>query len=373
MTRPDPIALTTELIKFKTINPPGNEREVAEFLGSLLADYNFDIRYHALEENRLNLIAEKGLSSSRPPIVFTGHLDVVPLGAAPWSVDPFSGKIKDGKLYGRGSTDMKSGVAAMVCAAIEAFGQEGPEGGIRLIITAGEEIGCHGARDLYEKKVDIGEARSLVVGEPTSNLPYIGHKGGIVMNASSTGKTAHSSMPHLGDNAIYKAAKAISTIEQLSFDVPEDPLLGKATINVGMIKGGLNFNSVPDSAEFTIDIRSTPQQSNEAFLEQLKKAIGDDIQLKPYVNLQAVFSSETDDFIKMVHKICSAELGEDIPVRAIAYLTDASVLQPWYNNVPTVILGPGEPEMAHQTDEFCYTDKITQCTKLYYNIIMDKT
>jgi succinyl-diaminopimelate desuccinylase len=371
MEIPDPVFLTQELIKYQTINPPGDEKEVAEFLGNILSNFGFDVKYPELDKNRLNIIAEKGLSASRPPIVFTGHTDVVPLGASPWTVDPFSAEIKDGKLYGRGSSDMKSGVAAMVCAAIKAFETGEPEGGIRLLITAGEEIGCHGARYLCESGYDIGGARALVVGEPTFNKPYIGHKGGLFMNAVSTGVTAHSSMPHLGDNAIYKVARAISAIEDFKFDVEEDELLGYPTINVGVVKGGLNFNSVPDRAEFTIDIRSTPKINNDDLLRQLKQAVGEELKLEPFVNLGAVSSKATDEFIEMVYEEYFKQTGEKAPARAIAYLTDASVLQPWYNNVPTVILGPGEPEMAHQTDEYCYVGKIKECVNLYYNIIFD--
>ena len=371
MQIPDPVLLTQELLKYQTINPPGNEKEVAEFLGKILSGFGFDVQYPELDKNRLNVIAEKGLSDSRPPIVFTGHTDVVPLGAKPWSVDPFSAEIKDGKLYGRGSSDMKSGVAAMVVAAIRAFENDGPEGGVRLLITAGEEIGCQGARELCENDYNIGEARGLIVGEPTSNKPYIGHKGGLFMNASCTGVTAHSSMPHLGDNAIYKVAKAISAIEKLKFNVEKDDLLGYPTINVGVVKGGLNFNSVPDRAEFTIDIRSTPKLDNEGLLKQLKEAIGNEVTLEPFVDLGPVASDPGDPFVQMVHAEYSKLLDKEAPSRAIAYLTDGSVLQPWYNNVPTVILGPGEAEMAHQTDEFCYVDKIKECTELYYNIIFD--
>jgi succinyl-diaminopimelate desuccinylase len=371
MKVPDPIQLTQELIRYQTINPPGNEKEIAEYLGKILADFGFDVRYPELGKNRLNIIAEKGLSASRPPIVFTGHTDVVPLGGSPWTVDPFFAEIKDGKLYGRGSSDMKSGVAAMVCAAIMAFENGEPEGGVRLLITAGEEIGCQGARELCENGYNIGKARGLVIGEPTSNKPFIGHKGGLFMNAYCTGITVHSSMPHLGDNAIYKAARAISAIESLKFDVEEDSLLGYPTINVGVVKGGLNFNSVPDRAEFTIDIRSTPKLSNEGLMQQLKKAIGEEINLETFVNLGAVATEATDPFIQMVNKEFTKLSGDEAPARAIAYLTDASVLQPWYDNVSTVILGPGEAEMAHQTDEYCYVDKINECVKLYYNIIFD--
>ena len=115
---PNPLELTRALVAFNTINPPGNERSCAEHLGHLLEAGGFSISYHEFADTRTSLVARIGGSSDTKPLCFTGHLDVVPLGGAPWSVDPFAGEIDDGKLYGRGTSDMKSGVAAFVVAAI---------------------------------------------------------------------------------------------------------------------------------------------------------------------------------------------------------------------------------------------------------------
>ncbi len=246
----DVLKLTKKLIAMDTVNPPGNEYVAAKFVGRLLAENGFKVEYVPFEENRIHVIAEKGLSKDLAPIVFTGHFDTVPLGTRKWSVDPFGGEVKNGKLYGRGSSDMKGGVAAIVLAAIRAFTLGSPVEGIRLVLTAGEELGCQGAKDLVKTYSGLGEASGIVVGEPTANIPAIGHKGGLYLNLSATGVTAHSSMPHLGENAIYKVARAISKIEQFDFGVEEDPLLGFPTVNVGKVFGGQNINSVPDSADF---------------------------------------------------------------------------------------------------------------------------
>ena len=174
----DVIALTQELIKFNTINPPGNEEEIAKYVGNILAEHGFIVDYPQYSKGRLNVIATKGLSENISPIVLTGHLDVVPLGAAEWKTSPLDPIIRDNKLYGRGATDMKAGVAAMIVAAIESFDLEHPVGGVKLIFTANEELGCHGAQHLRDSGYDIGSASAIIVGEPTSNVPYIGHKGG---------------------------------------------------------------------------------------------------------------------------------------------------------------------------------------------------
>src|ERR1700733_697863 len=148
-----PIELTQALIRFETINPPGNETPCARHLGRILESAGFQTRYFEMGENRENLIAEIGGGGGKLPICFTGHTDVVPLGAAPWSVAPFGGEIADAKIYGRGSTDMKGGVAAFVSAAVKLAPRLANTPGIVLVITAGEERGCEGANFLVRQGV----------------------------------------------------------------------------------------------------------------------------------------------------------------------------------------------------------------------------
>ena len=366
----DIISLTRKLLSFNTVNPPGNEEEIAKFVGGMLANQGFKIEYPVFEDNRLHLIAEKGLSSKRPPIVLSGHFDTVPLGNKSWSVDPFKGEVNDGKIWGRGSSDMKGGLAAMILASIEAFIETPPEGGIRLIFSAGEEPGCQGVSKLVKEMKGLGEASAIIVGEPTANLPVTGHKGALYLKAITSGKTAHSSMPELGVNAIYKAARSIMKIMDFNFEAEPDPLLGYPTINVGTISGGMNINSIPDHAEFTIDIRSTTKVDHSKILNKLTREIGDETVIETLVDLNPVFTSESDPFVQIVYEVCKDEIeGNGFP-RTLPYLTDGAVLQRFYNNVPTVILGPGQPEMAHQTDEFCYTNKLEQAVIIYKNIIL---
>lgn len=367
----DVLALTRKLISFNTINPPGNEAPMAEFIGNLLSDNGFTVDYPGYGENRKHLIAGKGIPLSGNPLVLSGHFDVVPLGAQKWSFDPFRSEIKGDRLYGRGSSDMKSGLAAMICAAIEVPEKMLPENGIRFIFTAGEELGCEGAQDLVKMPVDLGKASAVVVGEPTSNIPSIGHKGAVFLNAVSSGKTAHSSMPELGINAIYKAARAVLKIEKFRFNAGKDTLLGLPTINVGKFSGGLNINSVPDHAEFTIDLRTTPRVNHDKILKRLGKELGDDIILKKLVDLPPVSNRQDDPFVKMAVNICKSENIKFTRLKALPYLTDGSVLQNYYGNIPTIILGPGQPEMAHQTDEYCFISHIEKAVRIYKSIIIN--
>ena len=147
---------------------------------------------------------------------------------------------------------MKSGVAAFCVAATALANKLTGTPGVVLVITAGEEIGCAGAFDLARQKGVLGEAGAMVVAEPSSNRPLVGHKGALWLNAHTKGVTAHGSMPEEGDNAIYKAARVISKLEDFDFNVARHEMLGAPTLNVGTVHGGININSVPGLQQQTL-------------------------------------------------------------------------------------------------------------------------
>lgn len=371
MSLPEAIHLTRRLISINTINPPGNEALAARVVGNLLSVNGFHVDYVGYGENRQHLVAWKGLSPGASPVVLTGHFDTVPLGAVPWTTGPFDGEIRDGRIYGRGSSDMKGGLSAMVTAAIRAFDLGTPEGGVMLLLTAGEETGCQGAKHLTENYCFPAKASGIIVGEPTANVPATGHKGGLYLRLTTAGITAHSSMPHLGDNAIYKAARAILKAERFRFYEKNDPLLGLPTLNVGKMEGGINLNSVPDHAEFTIDMRTTSRSNHARLLDRLVKILGSEVTIEKLVDLQAVSSDEADPFVQMVYAACGIQPGTAGFPKSLPYLTDGAVLQPAFKGVPTLILGPGLPQMAHQTDEYCLTDDILRAVEIYTDIILN--
>jgi len=366
--RPDALELTRQLLRFNTINPPGQERPCAEHLGRLLEGGGFAVAYHAFAEGRTSLIARLEGTGAKAPLCFTGHIDTVPLGAQPWSKDPFAGEIGDGRLYGRGSSDMKSGVAAFVTAALELARLPRPAAGLVLVITAGEETGCEGAYHLARQEGVLGKAGAVVVGEPTANYPYVGHKGALWLEARSRGVTAHGSMPEKGVNAIYKAARAVAKLEDFGFNLAPHPEMGSPTLNVGTIRGGLNINSVPDETVVGIDIRTIPGQAHRDLQESIRSYLGDDADVSLLIDAQGVWTDPADGWMQEVFGIMDGILGEVPEPRAATYFTDASVLTPAYDGAPTVILGPGEPAMAHQTDEYCMVDRIDQAFEAYKRI-----
>jgi succinyl-diaminopimelate desuccinylase len=365
------VALTQELVRIRTVNPLDPERPAAERAGKLLEDAGWSVSLYEFAPGRASVVARREGGSAAAPLCFAGHLDTVPLGAAPWSVDPYGGELAGDKLYGRGASDMKSGVAAIVSAALQLSRARLRRAGITIVLVAGEETGCEGAAHLARLEGALGRAGALVVGEPTGNQPVVGHKGALWVRVRFRGVTAHGSMPERGDNAVVKAARAVLKLTELRFDVAPDPLLGRPTLNVGTFAGGLNVNSVPDEAVVGIDLRTIPAQRHGELRAQLAAALGPDAELLPIVDLEGVRTKEDDPFVLTVLDAVAATTGEKPRPGSATYFTDASVLTPAYGGVPTVILGPGEMALCHQTDEWCSTARIEQAVEAYLRIARD--
>ena len=364
------VELTQDLVRFKTINPPGAERACAERLASLLESAGFAVDLVPFGEGRAQLVARIGGTAGKLPLGFTGHLDTVPLGAQPWSVDPLAAEIADGRLYGRGSSDMKSGVAAFVTACNELADRLTGTPGVVLFITAGEETGCTGAAALAGGTTRLPQAGALVVAEPTGNRLLVGHKGALWLEAVTTGVTAHGSMPEKGVNAVYKAARAATALQDFDFNVARHDVLGGPTLNVGTIHGGLNIDSVPDRAAIGIDIRTIPGQSHATIRDQLASYLGNRWRWHASGCAKAL-TSPSDRWIGEAFRIAHDVAGFGEEIAAAPYFPDASVLTPAIGASPTAIIGPGELELAHQTDEYCVVSRIEQATEMYSRLIQN--
>ncbi len=367
MTAPDPVRLTQDLVRLDTVNPTSLERPCAELLGGLLEPAGFRVSRHEFAPGRTSIVARLDAPGGGAPLCLVGHVDTVPLGKAPWTRDPFSAEVAGGRLHGRGSSDMKSGVAAMACAALEVARARPRRAGLLVVFVAGEETGCEGSAHLARSGL-LGRAGALLVGEPTGNQPLTGHKGALWLRARTQGVTAHGSMPERGVNAIYRAARAVSLLEGWRFEVPPDPLLGSPTLNVGTIAGGLNVNSVPDEAVIGIDVRTVPSQRHQAVREELARALaalGFEVELTATVDVEGIRTDPGDPWVEEVFEIAARTLGHRPRPAAAPYFTDAAALAPALGGPPAVILGPGELALAHQTDEWCETAKIEAAAVLY--------
>jgi succinyl-diaminopimelate desuccinylase len=370
MSDQDALALTQTLLRFDTINPPGQERECARHAGALLEGWGYRVAYHEYAEGRTSIVAHAGGSDSKPPLCLTGHIDTVALGVAPWTRDPFAGETDGDRLYGRGSSDMKAGIAAILLAARNLSKKLSGTPGVVLVLTAAEEGGCIGSEHLARTQL-LGKAGAMVVGEPTSNYPLIGHKGSVKFYARFRGVSAHGSMPELGVNAIYKAVKAVAKLEGFDFGVRSHPVMGGPTMNVGTFEGGQGVNMVPDEASIGVDIRTVVGMDHKALLSRLKDLLGKEAELEIFSDMNAVWTEPEQEWVQRVFDISGKYLRERPAARAATYNTDAGNLLKVYAGAPTVVLGPGEAQLAHQTDEYCSMERIRQSVAIYEELIRD--
>jgi succinyl-diaminopimelate desuccinylase len=365
----DAVDLTRRLLRLDTINPPGGEAAAIDLLGGLLEEAGFRTRRVDLAPGRPNLIARlEGADPDAPALGLTGHVDIVPLGEAPWRRDPFAAETDGDRLHGRGSADMKSGIAAMVVAALATARETGRRAGLELVLTAGEETGCAGAKRIVETPACLGQVGALLVGEPTGLAPRLGHRGVIWLRLHFKGRTAHASMPHEGENAVLKAAEAAVRLARHDFGGACHPALGRPTLNLGRIEGGLNLNSVPDKAVLGVDIRPIPGQTGAGIAAELQ-ALCPEAEIELLSDCPPLWSDARGaDWVARVRERAQAVTGVAAEPAPVPFATDAGFLTPAYGGPPTVILGPGETEQAHKTDEWCSLTRIEQAAELYRDL-----
>ena len=363
------VELTRELVRTDTINPPGNEARAADGLAARLEAAGFDVTAHELGgPERVSLVARlAGRDADAPALCLTGHLDTVPLGGGEWSHDALAGEADGDRLYGRGTSDMKGGVAAIVVAAERVAALGRGRAGLELVLCAAEETGCEGAQALAAGGA-LGRAGAVLVAEPTTNEPCVAHKGVVWLDALATGRTAHGSAPHLGENAIHKLARAITRLEDFAFEADEHPLLGAPTLNVGTVTGGLNINSVPDRARAGLDVRTVPGLGADDVARQIAAAAGDEVALETRLALDPVDTDPDDPWVGEVLDAMAPLIGGRPEPRGLRYFTDAAALLPAYGSPPCVICGPGDADQAHVTDESCSIAALEAAAEGFFEI-----
>lgn len=378
------IQLLTDIVELQTEN--NNEIDVCNYLTDLFDKYDIKSEILKVNEHRANIVAEIGNSS--PILALSGHMDVVDAGNQDnWSYPPFQLTEKDGKLYGRGTTDMKGGLMALVVSLIELKEQnELPHGTIRLLATAGEEKEQEGAKLLADKGY-LDDVDGLIIAEPTGSGIYYAHKGSMSCKVTATGKAVHSSVPFIGDNAIdtllefynlfkekYSELKQQDTKHELDVAPMFKSLIGKEiseedanyasglTAVCSIINGGKQFNSVPDEASLEFNVRPVPEYDND-FIESFFQNIINDVDsnklsLDIPSNHRPVTSDKNSKLITTIKDVASSYVEQDeIFVSALVGATDASsFLGDNKDNVDLAIFGPGNPLMAHQIDEYIEKD-----------------
>ncbi|MBM9512040.1 M20 family metallopeptidase [Desulfogranum marinum] len=360
-------SLAQNLVRINTVNPPGNETDAVRVLAPLLKEAGFSIKEYQYGPNRSSLVAHRG-RLNQPAVILSGHLDTVPFGAQPWKRPPQSGEVHDNKLYGRGSADMKGGVAVLVAAAIH-FAAKVTDIPITLILSANEEIGCGGVSRLIQEQV-LPQARCVLVAEPTGNVPCLGHKGVLWVKATFHGTTAHAAFPHLGDNALLKAAQAVVTLNNGIVSGYSHPAMGEPTLVTSKLASGDNYNSVPDRAELGIDSRSTIALPNDAILSKIKTLLAHlDAELETIFNLPPLWTDPELDIVKSVIDCCDLIRGCRHESHIAPFYTDGGLLGPGLGGVPVIILGPGESGMAHQVNEHVAIADLREGLDIYLEIL----
>jgi succinyl-diaminopimelate desuccinylase len=290
------------------------------------------------------------------------------LGDAPWTRDPFGGEVAGGRVYGRGASDMKSGVAAIVVAACR-HAVAGGAGPVEIVLTSAEETGLEGAAHLAGIRGSLGRAAALVVAEPTGNLPAFGNRGTVWLEITFAGRTAHASAPEHGINALLLAAEAAVKLAAHDLGGAPHPVLGRPTLTLSRLQAGSNFNSVPDRAVLGLDLRLLPAADIDAVIRDLAGLAGPAARLREVVRCPGLWTEPVDPWLAGALEVVAGINGRAAEQGAVPFNTDAAYLTPAYGGVPTLILGPGELAQAHQTDEWCEIAKIDQAVEIYLELM----
>ncbi len=356
----------------------GGELKVARKLEELALKEDLLVKYEEITPDRNNIfITFKGDEKGKK-IVLCGHMDTVL--SEGMTIEPFNGYIEDGKFWGRGSVDMKGGLACMLYSLI-LLKRQGfiPKGSIQLIGTVGEECPANsdGAFALRKK----GKfADMAIVGEATSLNIAAAHKGTMSLEINIKGKAAHSSNPALGDNAIYKAVDLIALIKNKllpELDKRSHPLCGKATLNVGMIAGGIQNNIVPYNCKLSLNRRYIPGETEKQIIEEiisLWKELpynSNDMEIEVLKETENRIPMETnldDQLVVNMLESCKRQ-GLDSVINGVNYWTDGAHLRA--AGIPTVVFGPGDIAQAHAAVEYIDIESMEKSVYVYMDFIKE--
>jgi succinyl-diaminopimelate desuccinylase len=368
----DVVKFCQELVRIKSVNPPGDELPAAEHVASVLKKIGLEVELIKHGATRASVLARLKSSRKKPSLLYNGHLDTVPAGSEKWIHEPFDADLSEGKIWGRGTSDMKGGLAVLMAAAKALAEARVPlQGDLIIAATAGEEADSLGATAVVSRS-DLGPVQAIVIPEPSYNDVYVAEKGAFWLEITTQGKTAHGSMPELGRNAIMMMMTLINELGNMTFPYKEHQLLGGFSQSINTIMGGVKTNVVPDQCVITVDMRTVPGQGHRSILKQVEDRIGDLSRRTPdfkasvkVTNDRAPVETSPDEPVVQSFYDIVAEVAGERPVpKGVRYYTDAVAFVPALK-APMIICGPGDAKLAHQPNEHVEVSKLVQAARIY--------
>lgn len=387
-TTVDPLPLLQQLVAIPSVNPMGRAVSGPEYLETRLTEFlcgffrDLGVPHEAIEvlPGRSNVIARWENPGARATILMDAHQDTVPIDGM--TISPFLPEVRGDRLYGRGSCDVKGGMAAML-AAFARLVTERPAGAANVIMscTCDEESTAQGVTDLAKLWSDPSRRSALisgppdlaVVAEPTDLHIVVAHRGATRWKIQTIGKACHSSRPHEGINAIYRMADVLEVLEHFADELPgmvaAHPLCGPATLSVGRIEGGISVNTVPDECSIEIDRRVLPGEDGVKVMHQVEDYLRhrldvDFKMLPPWIIGQSLSDHNNGPWANQLMAVITKHVGPRDKV-GVPYGTNASRISA--TNVPSVVFGPGSIFQAHTADEWINIPELRQAADIYFD------
>tara|TARA_R100000789_G_scaffold42075_8_gene43712 strand:- start:19362 stop:20534 length:1173 start_codon:yes stop_codon:yes gene_type:complete len=376
-----PRALLEKLVSFPTVSRDTN-LPLIDWVQDYLVSHGIDAQRHVKPDDaqKAAIFAHVGPQETGG-VILSGHTDVVPVDGQDWNFDPFVVTEQDGKLYGRGTTDMKGFDALAIWTLVEAQ-KRGVSRPLQLALSYDEEIGCTGAPPLIEAMQGLPRASDVIVGEPTMMKAVTGHKGGVNFWVHVHGFEVHSSLLHTGVSAIMWAAKMIDWANQLNADLQAAEPAGMAglfdppytNVHVGMIHGGTAHNISAKDCEFGLGYRVVPGES----LDQWRRLTTDKMaelnaamqEIRPGTGFELIekfelppFAPENDNTAEALVRALTGDNSENF----VSYGTEASHFQ--QAGYKAVVCGPGSIHVAHQPDEYITLAQFQQGHRFMENLL----
>jgi len=360
--KPNVVELTRKLVSIPSVNPVladdpniSGEHRLADFVGEYLTRQGFKVTRHEAIRGRPNIVAVFGPDKPRKRLMIEAHLDTQ--GIHGMTVPPFEGVIKDGRLYGRGACDMKGPMAAALVNLTPERLEELASAGVQIQFVAaiGEETGNLGALELVDLEIGADE---LVVLEPTDLHVVHAHKGAFWFEVEIKGVAAHGSNPDKGVSAIRGMSRVINLLYQQTENVAlRNELLGRATVNVGIIRGGTSINIVPDRCVIEVDRRTIPGENSNEILARLRDGIADLVKEGVITQGEARRIKEGVPFETTAESPLVKRLSRACTENRVAPITEGAA---WYSDAgpfsktcgQVAVFGPGSIRQAHTADEY---------------------